>query len=65
LAAYAKLQGATLTVQALVATPDGHKIYRASTNGPAAQAQALGLTVAQELIEQGADVIIANLADNH
>lgn len=65
LAAYAQLHGLTLTVRALVATPDGQTIYRASTSGPSAQAQALGLNVAQELIGQGAGVILASLSEGN
>lgn len=63
LAAYAKFDGAVLTLQALVATPDGQTVYRACATGPGAQAEALGLQVAQELIEQGAGHILASLAE--
>lgn len=65
LAAYAQIKGSTLTLQALVATPDGRTIYRASIHGPSAQAEGLGLSVAQDLIGQGADVILAGLSENN
>ena len=62
LAAYAAIQGQQLTLRALVATPDGKIIYRAQATGLAPQASSLGLQVAQDLREQGAAVILANLA---
>jgi hydroxymethylbilane synthase len=62
LAAYASIQGQQLTIRALVATPDGKTIYRARAGGLAPEALSLGLQVAQDLREQGASVILANLA---
>lgn len=64
LAAYASIQGQELTIRALVATPDGKTIYRAQAVGHAPEAFSLGLRVAQDLREQGAAVILANLALN-
>ena len=62
LAAYASIHGLQLTLRALVATPDGKTIYRAQATGLAPEALNLGLQVAQDLREQGAAVILANLA---
>jgi hydroxymethylbilane synthase len=62
LAAYAAIQGQRLTIRALVATPDGQTIYRAQAAGLVPEALSLGLQVAQDLREQGASVILANLA---
>jgi hydroxymethylbilane synthase len=62
LAAYASIQGQELMLRALVATPDGKTIYRAQAVGLAPEALKLGLQVAQDLREQGASVILANLA---
>ena len=62
LAAYAAIQGQHLTIQALVATPDGTTIYRAQASGLVPEALSLGLMVAQDLREQGAAVILADLA---
>ena len=64
LAAYASIQGQEVTIRALVATPDGKTIYRAQAVGHAPEAFSLGLQVAQDLREQGAAVILANLALN-
>ena len=65
LAAYAKLEGAMLNVHALVANPDGTKIYRSSLSGPAEQAEQIGLHIAKDLIAQGAHQIIAALSEDH
>ncbi len=62
LAAYATIQAQQLSIQALVATPDGQTIYRAQAKGLVSEALVLGLQVAQALLEQGAGVILENLA---
>lgn len=62
LAAYAEVHGQSVSVRALVATPDGQTIYRAHGEGPCAEAEAIGQRVAQELIDQGAGVILESLA---
>ncbi len=62
LAVYARLEAQQLALDALVGTADGKRILRSSRRG----APALGLELAQELAEdllrQGADQIIAGLA---
>ena len=64
LAAYARLAGEHLRIQALVATPDGKTIYRAELQGASDQAEQLGFSVAQDLIAQGAGEILARLAES-
>lgn len=64
LAAYAKLENGQLSVNALVATPDGQTVYRAARQGPAAQAEQIGLHIANDLIAQGAGHILASLSEN-
>jgi hydroxymethylbilane synthase len=54
IAAYAELKDKTLHLRALVAAPDGQKILRHDGYAPATEAQSLGETVAQGLLEQGA-----------
>lgn len=61
LAAYARESGGQLDVRALVAEPDGSRVLRAQAQGPVAHAEALGLRVAQALMAQGADAILARL----
>jgi len=61
LAAYAQAAGGTLTLQALVAEPDGSRILSTEASGPSAQAEALGESAAQALLEQGARAILDRL----
>lgn len=61
LAAYATLQDDSLDLRGLVAEPDGSVVYRARLRGPAADAQALGIALAQDLKEQGAQAILDRL----
>lgn len=62
LAAYAELDGDQIWIRALVAEPDASVVYRAERRGPVTEAEALGKAVGQDLLAQGADVILAKLA---
>lgn len=62
LAAYAELEGDQIWIRALVAEPDASVVYRAERRGPVTEAEALGKAVGQDLLAQGADVILAKLA---
>lgn len=64
IAAYAKLEGTQLFLHALVAMPDGQTIYRAERQGPAAQAEQIGCQAANDLLAQGAGLLLARLSDN-
>lgn len=61
LAAYAQVSEGEMSLQALVAEPDGSRILRARVSGPAAEAERLGHEVAQDLLSQGAGKILARL----
>jgi len=61
LAAYAVLRQGGLHLRALVAEPDGSRVLRAEASGPLGQADALGAAVARDLLDQGADAILARL----
>ncbi|MEN5165611.1 MULTISPECIES: hydroxymethylbilane synthase [Achromobacter] len=61
LAAFAELSGDTLSLRALVASTDGVRIVRTTRNGPAADADALGVAAAQELLDGGAAAILQEL----
>jgi hydroxymethylbilane synthase len=50
--------GELLRLIAVVATPDGKRLLRATREGPATRPVALGRAVARDLIRQGADEII-------
>ncbi len=62
--AHATLQGTTMLLRALLALPDGSRSLQAQAQAAVsdmAQAEALGRQVAQQLREQGADALLAEL----
>ena len=61
LAAYAEITGGTMHVRGYVGAPDGTRIARASIEGAAADADALGVALAGKLREAGAADILAAL----
>ncbi|VDY66305.1 Porphobilinogen deaminase [Shimwellia blattae] len=61
---YAELQGDEIWLRALVGNPDGSRIIRGERRGPAAQAEALGTSLADELLNNGAREILAALSDD-
>jgi len=61
LAAHASVKGGRLVLDALVANPDGSKVLRARGEGETGRACALGERVAQDLLMQGADRLLAAL----
>ncbi len=63
IAAHARLEAGSLHLQALVGKPDGSEIVRSERSGPATDPQQLGRAVAAELLERGAQRIIAALRD--
>ncbi|ANN66427.1 hydroxymethylbilane synthase [Bordetella bronchialis] len=62
LAAYATIDGDVLRLRALVASVDGRQVVHAEASGPAAQAERIGAAAARELLDKGADAILADLA---
>lgn len=64
LAAYAEWREGMLSLRAFVSSTDGVRRLEASAQGPVmdvAAAEAMGRTVASDLLQQGADVILAEL----
>jgi hydroxymethylbilane synthase len=59
LGAYAETRNAALYLRALVASVDGKRIARAEAEGHPGQPEALGLRVAEQLRERGAEAILA------
>jgi hydroxymethylbilane synthase len=59
LAAHATVEGDTLHLRAMVATPDGRRSAYAEASGPAALPEAVGEQVAHKLAAQDADGILA------
>ncbi|QEK94213.1 hydroxymethylbilane synthase [Achromobacter insolitus] len=61
LAAYAEIAGGTLSLCALVASPDGVRVVRTAHSGPVADAQSIGEAAAQALLDAGAQDILREL----
>lgn len=55
---YAELENGELHLRGLVGDPDGSRIVRGETRGPAAQAERLGEALAHELLSRGARAIL-------
>ncbi|MCS2607912.1 hydroxymethylbilane synthase [Halomonas dongshanensis] len=66
IAGYAVLDAAseTLWLRGLVGNPDGSQVLRAEGRGSMHEPEALGLRVAEELLEQGAGEILAEVYGN-
>lgn len=63
IAGFATIQADLLTLHGLVASSDGAQILRATQIGPIQDATQIGEKVAQQLLAQGAAIIIQNLKD--
>jgi hydroxymethylbilane synthase len=61
IAGYAELAGDTLSLRALVGSVDGREILRDAIAGPAAEAEALGVALAERLLAAGAGRILAEV----
>jgi len=59
IACYALLEGEQLWLRGLVGQPDGGLLLRAEGRAPVADAEALGVQVAEALLAQGASAILA------
>lgn len=62
--AYAELEGDELRLRALVGRPDGSEVLRGEMRGSAADPEALGLALAENLLEQGAGAILEAVYDD-
>ncbi len=58
-ASFAEVSGERLTIQALVASADGSTVLRDTESGSAADAAALGVSVATRLLDSGAAELLA------
>lgn len=59
IACFAELEGNQIYLRGLVGDPAGTRILRSETRGPREEAEALGIRVAEALLAQGADDILA------
>jgi len=58
IAGFAEIAGEQLHLRGLVGSPDGTLLYRAERTAPVQQAEKIGIEVAEDLLEQGADKIL-------
>ena len=61
LAGHARLEGGMLSMTGRVGSPDGTRLLEAAVSGPAADAEALGLRLAQALLAEGADEVLRDV----
>lgn len=61
LAAFAQIAGDTLSLRALVASPDGTRVVHTTHSGSVDQAEAIGEAAASELLDAGAEAILREL----
>lgn len=61
IAAHAAIDNNTLRLVALVASPDGSRAVRGTTSGPTNDAEEIGIRLAAELLERGADKILSEI----
>jgi hydroxymethylbilane synthase len=61
IAGYATLQGDTLTLDGLVASLDGKRYIRQVLSGPAGEAGSLGIRLAEQLLDSGAQPILQEI----
>lgn len=61
IAGYAELEGDEIYLRGLVGRPDGSEVVRAQIRGPRDQAEALGVELADQLLNDGADVILREM----
>ncbi|WP_164464928.1 hydroxymethylbilane synthase [Aeromonas dhakensis] len=59
--AYALVEGEEVWLRGLVGSPDGSRVIRDEIRGPLAGGEALGHTLAQRLLADGADAILAEV----
>lgn len=61
IAGYALLEGDEIYLRGLVGRPDGSEVVRGEIRGPREQAEALGKSLAEDLLSRGADVILREM----
>jgi hydroxymethylbilane synthase len=61
IAGFAEIRDGQLFMRGLVGNPDGSVLYRSERTGSLEQAEAIGLSIAEDLLDQGADKILQAL----
>ena len=60
-AGFAELQGDQIRLRGLIGFPDGSKVYRSEKVGAIADAEALGVAVAEDLLDQGGRAVLESI----
>ncbi len=60
--AYAELRDGALDLRGMVADPDGKRMVKGGVSGPPAEAARLGETLAEKLLREGGEEILAGFA---
>jgi hydroxymethylbilane synthase len=58
-ATFGEIDGSTLNLRAMVASPDGRKIIREHLSGPADDPETLGISLSNKLLDMGAGKLLA------
>ena len=61
IAGFATLNGDQLQLRAVIGSPDGREMYRGSQQGAVADAEAIGVKLAEALLKDGADQLLERL----
>ena len=61
IAGYATLDADEIFLRGLVGRPDGSEVVRGDIRGPASQAEQLGNSLAEQLLQQGAETILKDI----
>lgn len=61
IAGFATLNGDQLQLHGVIGSPDGGEMYRGSHFGKVADAEAIGVRLAEELLKDGADQLLERL----
>jgi hydroxymethylbilane synthase len=64
IAGFALLEDGEIWMRGLVGRPDGTEMLTAEVRGTAEQAEQLGIQLAEDLLAQGADKILADVYGN-
>lgn len=64
IAGFAELRGGTLRLRGVVGSPDGARVYRGAIEGRAADAAVLGVQLAERLLADGAEALLAEQRKN-
>ena len=60
-AGFAELQGDQIRLRGLIGYPDGSTVYRSEKVGATADAEALGVAVAEDLLDQGGRAVLESI----